>query len=92
MPELRFAVNSDVTASIHDDGIVMLNVRTGCLYTSNHIGSCIWRSIARQMGLDEIAKEISDAYRIARSIATEHTVCFAGELERNGLIEREVAS
>ena len=41
MPELSFTVNSDATASIHDDGIVILHVRTGCLYTSNRIGSCI---------------------------------------------------
>lgn len=92
MLELRFTVNSDATASIHDDGIVILHVRTGRLYTSNRIGSCIWRSIERQVALDEIAKEISDAYQIARSIAKEHTVRFVSELERHGLIEREVAS
>jgi len=92
MPELSFTVNSDATASIHDDGIVILHVGTGCLYTSNRIGSCIWRGIERQMALEEIAKEISDAYQIARSIAKEHTVRFVGELERHALIEREVAS
>lgn len=92
MPELSFIVNSDATASIHDDGIVILHVRTGCLYTSNRIGSCIWRSIERQMALDEIAQEISDAYQIARSITKEHTVRFVGELERHGLIAREVVS
>jgi hypothetical protein len=44
------------------------------------------------MALDEIAKEISDAYHIAGSIAKEHTVRFVGELERHGLIDREVTS
>ena len=43
------------------------------------------------MALEEIAKEISDAYQIAWSTAKEHTVRFVGELERHSLIEREVA-
>jgi hypothetical protein len=92
MPELGFTLNSDATAASHDDGIVILDVRTGCLYSSNRIGSCIWRGIERQMALEEIANEISDAYQIARSTAKEHTVRFVGELERHALIARQVAS
>src|SRR5215469_16873483 len=92
MPDLSFTLNPDATASIHDDGIVILHVRTGRLYTSNRIGSCIWRGIERQMGLEEIAKEISNAYEIARSTAKEHTVRFVGQLEQHALIQREVAS
>jgi len=92
MPDLSFTVNPDATASVHDNGIVILHVRTGCLYTSNRIGSCIWRGIERQMALEEVAKEISDTYQIARSTAKEHTVRFVGELERHALIQREVVS
>ena len=92
MPELCFTVNSDATACLHDDGIVILRLKTGCLYASNRIGSCIWRGIEQKMALEEIAKEISDTYRIARSIAKEHTVRFVGELERHRLIKREFTS
>ena len=86
-----FTVSPEAAASIHDEGIVILHVRTGCLYTSNRIGSCIWRGIGRQMALEEIAKEISDEYRIALSKAEEHTVRFVADLERHALIQREVA-
>lgn len=91
MPDLSFTVNSDATASIHDEGIVILHVRTGCLYSSNRIGSCIWRGIERRMALEEIAKEISDVYQITRSKAKEHTLRFVAELERHDLIQRETA-
>ena len=91
MTDLSFTVKSDTTASIHDEGLVILHIRNGCLYTSNRIGSCIWRSIERHIALEEIAKEISDTYQVARSTAMEHTLRFVAELERHALIQRETA-
>lgn len=89
MTNLSFSVNSDATASHHDEGIVILHVSKGFLYTSNRIGSCIWRGIEEHLPLEEIAKKISDAHEIAFSAACEHTQRFVAELERHALVRRE---
>lgn len=91
MTNLSFSVNSEATASYHDQGIVILHVSNGCLYTSNRIGSCIWRGIERRLPLGVIAKEISNAHEIAFPIACEHTQRFVAELERHALVRRETA-
>lgn len=91
MISLSFCVSPDATASHHDDGMLILNASDGCLYTSNGIGSCIWRGIERRLPLETIASEISDFYQIAQSTAREHTQRFVGELERHALVRREAA-
>jgi hypothetical protein len=90
MIRLSFCVSPDATASHHDDGMVILNASNGFLYTSNRIGSCIWRGIERRVPLETIASEISDAYQMAKSIACEHTQRFVSELERHALVRREM--
>jgi len=84
----KIAVNSEAAASIHDDGLVILDRRSGRLFTSNQTGARIWRGIERQLSLDAIADEIGSEYQIARITAREHTARFLAELERNNLVER----
>ena len=55
-------------------------------------GARIWRAIEKQLPLEAIANEISDAFQIARATAREHVVCFLAELERHSLIHREAES
>ena len=81
-------VNPEAAASIHDDGVVILHNRSGCLFTSNQAGARIWRCIERQLPFGAIADEISSEYQIARTTAQEHTANFLAELERHNLIER----
>lgn len=84
-----FTVNPDATASIHNDGIVILDVGSGCVYTGNMTGARIWRGVQRRLPLDAIAEEISNEYQIGQSTACEHVASFLAELERHSLIERE---
>ena len=83
-----FTVNADAAASLHDDGVVILDNRSGRLFSSNLTGAGIWRRIVEQVPLEAIADEISSEYRIARTTAREHTARFLAELERYRLIER----
>jgi len=89
MSNLSISVNHDVTAAHHDEGMVILHVSNGHLYTSNRIGSCIWRGIERRLPLEAIAQEISEVYHIALPTACEHAQRFVGELERHVLVRRE---
>ena len=88
---LSFTVNPEAAVSFHDDGVVILHTGTGSLFTANHTGARIWRGVTQQLPLEAIAREISDEYQVAPGIAHEHTICFLAALERQALIEREVA-
>jgi len=84
----RIIVNSEVTASVHDDGLVILHTRSGRLFSANQTGARIWCCIERQIPPEAIADEIGSVYQIAPATAREHTTRFLAELERNNLIER----
>lgn len=84
-----FTVNAQATVSIHDDGIVILDVGSGCMYTGNMTGGRIWRGVQQGLPLDAIAEEISNEYQIGQTTACEHVASFLAELERHSLIERE---
>jgi len=83
-------VNPETTASIHDDGIVIFHTGNGRLYASNETGARIWRAVERQLPLEAIAGEISNAFQIDGPTAREHVVNFLAELESHALIQREV--
>ena len=89
--EFIFAVNPEAAASFHDYGIVILHTGKGTLFTANRTGARIWRGIEQQLSLEAIANGISDEYQVAPRTAREHTICFLAELERQTLIQREVA-
>lgn len=87
-----FTVNSEVAASLHDDGIVLLHTGRGCLFSANRIGARIWCGVEQQKPSEAIAEEISDEYQIARTTAREHTDHFLAQLQKQQLILREAAS
>jgi len=89
--DINFTVNPEAGVSIHDEGIVILHIGSGTLYSSNDTGARIWRGLERRLSLEAIANEISSAYQIDQSTAREHTIRFLAELERHALIQREVA-
>ena len=86
--DLRFTVNPEATASIHDDGVVILHLGSGRFYTCNGTGARIWRAIQQRLSLEAIAQEISSAYEIALNTARQHTVRFVAELELHALIQQ----
>lgn len=90
--DTRFAVTSEATASIHDDGVLILHLGNGGFYTCNGTGARIWQAIERKLSLEAIAQEISSAYEIALTTARQHTIRFLAELELHSLIQREAVS
>lgn len=87
--DFRFAVNPEVSASVHHTGVVIFHTGNGSLYSSNGSGARIWRGIEQQLSLDVIAGEISDEFQIAGPAAREHVARFAADLEQNELIQRK---
>jgi len=84
----RIRLNPGVAASIHDDGLVILHVPGGRVFTSNQTGARVWQCLEQQLPLDAIAADISRDYGIDRVTAREDAARFLAELERNGLAEQ----
>lgn len=90
--DFSFTVNPQASASIHDDGVVILHLGSGRLYSSNQTGASIWRRVEQRLPLETITQEISNEYRIARSTSHEHVVHFLSTLEQHRLVQRKVVS
>jgi len=84
----RIGLNPGATASIHEDGLVILHVPSGRIFTSNQTGARVWQCLEQQLPLEAIAAEISRDFGIDLATAREDAAHFLAELERNGLTER----
>lgn len=85
-PEIE--ISSEASASVHEDGIVILDARRGRLFRSNLAGMFIWRCLEQHQSFEAIADRIHTEFQIARATAREHTGRFLAELERHCLIAR----
>lgn len=87
-----FTLSPEATASLHHDGIVILHTGKGRVFSSNKSGALIWRGIEQRRSLDGLVEDISREFQIAVTTARAHTLNFLAALERQALIQREVAS
>jgi len=83
-------VSPDVRASLHEDGVVFLDVRGGAVYRSNRIGAAIWKGISGREELGAIALQISRDYGVPLEQAMEDAVAFLRQLETRGFVSRRV--
>ena len=87
----RLTIAPGVRASIHDDGLALLNISTGQVFLSNRTGSRIWQGVAAGLSADAISDEISRDCGVRCELVRRHTSSFIFELERRGLVIRMVA-
>jgi Coenzyme PQQ synthesis protein D (PqqD) len=71
--------------STNDDGLVLLNVETGQIYTSNEVGSRIWRLLDEGRGLAEIAAHLAETYGQPEAAIAEDVREFVGGLQTLGV-------
>src|SRR4029078_7190439 len=83
----RAVISGSVSASAHDDGLVLLHRGIGRLFTANKTGAVIWRCLEQQMSIEDIASSVSKQSGITETMAREHTTQFLDELARQGLLE-----
>lgn len=90
MTDQIFHVNPEASAGVHENGMVILHLGQGRLYSCNGTGARIWHGIEQRLTVEAIAERVSGDFQIARATALEHTVRFLSELERHTLIQRRV--
>ena len=79
---------SEVRASAHKDGLVLLHIPSGRVFLCNRTGARVWQGLSRGLNLDAIADDISREYGVARDLVEQHTASFIIDLEQHGFITR----
>ena len=88
--EMSLVAAGEVRASVHDDGLALLDLSTGKVFLCNETGSLIWQGIVAGLSPDAICEEISREFGVAAELVRRQTSAFVSELERRGLVVRRM--
>jgi len=80
------ALRSEVKTSVHEEGLVLMDVGRGRVFTANLVGARIWRGVAEGASVESVAETISCEFRVSKQQAMADTVAFLGQLKRAGLL------
>jgi hypothetical protein len=83
---LMFHAAPDVKASVHPDGVVLIHLGTGTVFSSNRVGAIIWQGATERRSLDEVAASISGEFDIPRQTVQQDAAEFLAQLEAEGLL------
>jgi hypothetical protein len=89
--ETGFEPSRDVSVSVHEEGLTLLNTRTGRVFTSNRTGAQIWKRLEQHATVDAVASEISREYHLDHATALDHARRFVAELQNSGLVRPRVS-
>ena len=79
-------VAESTRATTRPDGIVLLNIEKGSVFTANLVGARIWRGITDQENLRTIASALALQYSIPMDQAEKDTADFVSELQSQGFL------
>jgi PqqD family protein of HPr-rel-A system len=77
--------NPDVMATVLDDEIVLLDARTGEMFTLNETGAIVWETV--ELGLDAICERVCAEFDIDAESARTDVDELVTELLQRGLIQ-----
>lgn len=83
---LRFHIAADAKASPHPEGVVLINLRTGMVFSANRAGALIWKAVVERSTLGRIAERISAEFHIPVPAARQDAVEFLAQLRAEGLL------
>jgi len=82
----------EVRASLQEDGVVFLHLRSGIVFRSNRVGAVIWKKLGRSQDLASIASEIGREYGIPAEQAARDAAGFVAQLEAQGFFVRHAGA
>jgi hypothetical protein len=83
----RFEVATDlVAAQVMDGEVVVINLATGCYYTSNQAAGEIWPLLEQRQSLEALQTRLCDLYAVDRDTAGADLRSLLDLLEAEGII------
>ena len=83
---LRLRVAPEVKASLHLDGVVLIHLRKGTVFSANRAGARIWMGAAEQWSMDRLIRSISEEFNVSLEIAQRDAMDFIKHLIAEGLL------
>lgn len=84
----RLVLASNVTTRRHTGGATFLHSGRGMVFSCNEVGARIWQGLAEGRGLQQIAPELAQEYRVPVQVVAADADRFVGELENEGILLR----
>jgi hypothetical protein len=79
-------VSQEVRASIHPDGVVLIHLGTGNVFTTNRIGAAIWIGLTDGWTNAAIIRLLTTEFNVARATAQRDADEFLRQLTGAGLL------
>jgi len=83
---LGFHVAPDVKASRHADGMVLIHLGKGTVFSANRVGAMIWNGALERRSFDQVTASISSEFHIPSQTARQDAAEFLAELAAEGLL------
>ena len=78
----------EIRVSAHGDGLIILHIPSGRIFTCNATGCRIWNRVVGGAAPDTVSGEISRDFGVAPELARQHTYAFVHKLQHEGLLIR----
>jgi hypothetical protein len=83
---LKLRVAPDVKASLHPDGVVLIHLGRGTVFSANRVGAMIWNGAAERWSIEKVAESISTEFHIAPATVQQDAAEFLAQLAAEGLL------
>lgn len=75
-----------VRSNVSDDGVILLDIQTGQIFSANRIGARIWEELARGRSLADIAGRIASETGADRATVEADVRAFVNVLVARALV------
>jgi hypothetical protein len=73
-------------ATVHEDGVVLLSITQGKVFSGNRVAAEIWHAISEGKSLDEVAVLLGERYPARKTEVNADLSKFVGELISHHLL------
>ena len=84
-----FRVSPDVKASEHPDGVVLIHLVKGTVFSTNQVGAMIWNGAVERRSLQQVAGAISSQFHLPLLAVQQDAEAFMVQLAAEGLLVAE---
>jgi hypothetical protein len=85
----RFRVSPDVKASEHAEGVVLIHLVKGTVFSTNCVGAMIWNGAVERRSVQQVAAAISNRFHLPPQDVEQDTEEFLAQLAAEGLVVAE---
>jgi hypothetical protein len=83
---LGFHIAPEVKASMHPQGIVLIDMRGGKVFSANRVGAMVWRGAAEGWSLERVTQSIGQKFQAPAGMVRQDIVEFLAQLAAEGLL------